>query len=164
MGFKLCEGHFDGIEVGAIGWQEQDPGAPCLDGLLGGLALVGWQIVHDDDIAFVEGWGELFLDVSFEDAPVHWGVDDEGCREPVAAQAGDECLGHPMPEGRLCVQPLAPWAAAAQAGHFGGGSGLVQKDQPMRLKPHSRLALGDPLLARRFDIWTILLGCQQRFF
>ena len=25
MGFKLCEGHFDWIEVRAIGWQEQDP-------------------------------------------------------------------------------------------------------------------------------------------
>src|SRR5215471_13873299 len=67
MGFKLCEGHFDGIEVGAIGWQEHDPCAFRLDGLLGGLALVGWQIVHDDDIAFVEGWGELFLDISLED-------------------------------------------------------------------------------------------------
>ncbi len=98
MGFKLCEGHFDGIEVGAIGWQEHDPCAFRLDGLLGGLALVGWQIVHDDDIAFVEGWGELFLDISLEDAPVHWGIDDKGRGELIAAQAGDEGLGHPMPE------------------------------------------------------------------
>ena len=43
MGFKLCEGHFDWIEVRAIGWQEQDPCTPGLDGFLGGLALVGRQ-------------------------------------------------------------------------------------------------------------------------
>src|SRR5262245_36809671 len=38
MSFKLCERHLDRIEVGTIGRQEQDPGAPCLDSLLGGLA------------------------------------------------------------------------------------------------------------------------------
>ena len=53
MGFKLCEGHFDRIEVRAIGWQEQDPCAPGLDGFLGGLALVG-----------LLGWKKLGLEES----------------------------------------------------------------------------------------------------
>ena len=47
ISFKLGEGHFDRIEVRAVGWQEQDPCTPGLDGFLGGLALVGGQIVHD---------------------------------------------------------------------------------------------------------------------
>jgi len=126
--------------------------------------LVGRQIVHDDDIAFVEGWCKLLLDIGLEDAPVHRGIDDEGGGEFVAAQAGDEGLGHPMPESRLAAEPLALRAAAAQTGHFGCHSGLVEKDQPMRLKPHSRLACGGPFLARRFDVGTILLACQQSFF
>ena len=137
---------------------------PGLDRLLGGLALVGRQIVHDHDIAFGEGWSEFFLDVSLEDAPVHRGIDDEGSGELVAAQAGDEGLGHPMAERRLGAQPLALWAAAAQAGHLGGRSGLVEKDQPMRLKPHARLACGCPFLARGFDVGAILLARQQGFF
>src|SRR5215471_628488 len=164
MSFKLCEGHLDGIEIGTVGRQEQDPGAPCLNCLLRGLALMGRQIIHDDDIAFFEGWGELFLNVSLEDAPVHRGVDDEGRGQPVAARAGHEGLGHPMAERRLCAQPLSLEGAAAQTGHFGCGSGLVEKDEPMRLKPHARLARGDPFFARRFDIGAILLACQQRFF
>jgi hypothetical protein len=57
-----------------------------------------------------------------------------------------------------------PLAAAAQTGHLGGGSGLVEKDQPMRLKPHARLALGGPFLARGFDIGAILLACRKGFF
>lgn len=137
---------------------------PGLDGFLGGLALVGRQIVQDDDIAFVEGWCELLLDIGLEDAPVHRGIDGEGGGELVAAQAGDEGLGHPMPERRLAAEPLAVRAAAAQTGHFGCRSGLVEKDQPMRLKPHSRLACGGPFLARRFDVGTILLARQQSFF
>jgi len=128
MGFELGEGHLDGVEVGTIGRQEQDQGAPCLNGLLGGLALVCRQIIHDDDVAFGEGRREFFLHIGLEDAPVHRGIDDEGCGEPIAAQAGHEGLGHPMAERRFCAQPLALEGAAAQTGHFGGGSGLVDKD------------------------------------
>ena len=65
-----------------------------------------------------------------------------------------------MPERHLAAEPGALRAAAAQAGHFGFRSGLVEKDQPMRLKPHSRLACGGPFLARRFDVGTILLARQ----
>ena len=102
--------------------------------------------------------------MGLEDAPIHWRVDDERGGELVAAQPGDEGLGHPMPERRLAAEPLAVRAAAAQTGHFGCRSGLVEKDQPMRLKPHSRLACGGPFLARRFDVGTILLARQQSFF
>ena len=164
MRFKLCEGHFDRIEIRAIGRQKQDPCTPGLDGLLCGLALVRRQIIHDHDIAFGEGWGEFFVDVSLKNAPVHRGIDDEGCGQPVAAQPGDEGLGHPMAERRLCAEPLAFWAAATQTGHLGCRSGLVEKDEPMRLKPHVRLARGGPFFARRFDVGAILLARQQRFF
>lgn len=164
MGFELCEGHLDRIKVRTIGWQEQDPRALGRDGLLGGLTLVGRQIIHDDDIAFVESWCELFLDIGLEDRPVHRGIDDEGGGELAAAQAGDEGLGHPMPERRLAAETLAPQAAAAQTDHLGCRSGLVEKDEAVRLKPHARLAFGDPFLARRFDIGAILLACQQGFF
>jgi|SRR3984885_1396048 hypothetical protein len=44
---------------------------------------------------------------------------------------------------------MPPQAAASQARHLGGRSGLVQKDQPVRLKPHDRLARQGPFLAHR---------------
>jgi len=59
MGFELSEGHLDGTKVRAVGRQEQNPCPLGLDGSLGGLALVGRQIVHDHDITIGEGWGEL---------------------------------------------------------------------------------------------------------
>jgi hypothetical protein len=82
MRFKLCEGHFDRIEIGTVGRQEQDPGTPRLDGVLRGLALVGGQIIHDDDIAFGEVWGELFLDVGLEDAPAIGALMTKGAVSP----------------------------------------------------------------------------------
>ena len=50
-----------------------------------------------------------------------------------AAQAGDEGLRLPMSERGLGEKPLAFQATAAQAGHLGGGSGLVQEDEPVRI-------------------------------
>jgi hypothetical protein len=163
MSFPLGEGHFDGIKVGTGGRQEQDPRASCPDRRLGGFALVSRQIIHHHDIAFGEGWGELFFDVSLEDAPVQGGIDDERGGEPAAAQAGDKGLGHPMPEGCLRTEPLAPRAAAAQTGHLGCGSGLVDEDEPMRFKPHVRLTWGGPFRARRFDVGAVLRARRKGF-
>ena len=90
-----------GLKSGLYGGRNKTQAPLALMAFSAGFALVGRQIIHNDDIAFFEGWGELFLDVGLEDAPVHGGIDDEGGGEPVAAQAGDEGLGHPMPERRL---------------------------------------------------------------
>ena len=43
------------------------------------------------------------------------------------------------------------------------GSGLVEQDQPMRLKTHLRLANADPFLARLFDVGPIVLAGLKAF-
>ena len=124
---------------------------------------MGWQIVEDDDVADLEGRGQLGFDVSLEDAPIHRRIDDERRDERLAAQAGDEGLRLPMSERGLGEKPLAFPATAAQACHLGGGSGLVEEDEPARLKPHLRLANAGPFLARLLDVGAILLACPQSF-
>ena len=109
---------------------------------------MGRQIVQDDDVARLEGWSQLSLDLSFKNAPVHRRVKDEGGGQGVASQAGDEGLRLPMSERGFRKQPLPLQATAAQARHLGGRSGLVQEDQPVRLKPHPRLTRRGPFLAR----------------
>ena len=59
MRLEFGEGHFDGIEVGAVGRQKQQPSASLADGLFGGRAFVGGQIVQDDDIALLQRGDEL---------------------------------------------------------------------------------------------------------
>jgi len=125
---------------------------------------VGGQIVHDDDVAFFEGWDELGLDIGFEYSPVHRRVDDEGRSEGVATQSGDEGLGFPMAERGFGAEALAPQATSARARHFRGGSGLVEEDQPLRLEPHPGLPLSPPFLSRLADIGAIAFAGQKRFF
>ena len=62
------------------------------------------------------------------------------------------------------VQPLAPRAAAAQAGHLGRGAGLIDKHQPVWLLAHARLPLGRPVLARLAHVGAFLFAGPQRFF
>jgi len=92
QGFELGEGHFDGVEIGAVGRQEEDPCSSVADELFHERALVSGQVVHDDDIALVQGWSQMGLDIGLEDRPVDRRVDDEGgsesCRCLVPAFSG----------------------------------------------------------------------------
>ena len=51
-----------------------------------------------------------------------------------------------------------------QARHLGGRSGLVQKDQPVRLKPHDRLARQGPFLGRLLYVGPIMLAGTRSSF
>lgn len=157
MRFEFGKGHFDWIEIWAVRRQEEQP---CTLGPNGGLcerALVGREIVEDDDIPFCQRRSELGFNVGLEDAPVHRRINDEGSREAMTAQPGNEGLRLPMSERCLRAQPLALQAAATQPCHLGGGSGFVDEHQPVGLKPHPWLALGLPFLPRLGDVGTILL-------
>src|SRR4029077_10172975 len=162
-GFQLCKSHLDGIEVGAIGRKEKEPSAHGANSLLGGGAFMGRQIVQNDDVARLESRSQLSLDVSFKNAAVHRRVNDEGGGQGVEAQAGDEGLRLPVSERDFRKQPLPLRAAASQARHLGGRSCVAQKDQPVRLKPHDRLARQGPFLACLLYVGPIMLAGPQSF-
>lgn len=164
MGFELGEGHFDRIEVGAVGREKQEPRAALLEDCSGLLALVTGEIVEDDHIAWSERRSELGLDIGFEDAPVHRAIDHPGRSQPVVAQCGDEGLRSPMAERGLHLEALSPACPAAQAGHFGGRTGLVDEHQPFGAFLHPRLAMGAPHPPRTGDVNAIGFAGQQRFF
>jgi hypothetical protein len=66
-----------------------------------------------------------------------------------------------VPVGNLGQKPVAAWCPAAQTGHVGFGPGLVDEDQPSRIKP---ALIGFPACASSGDVGTILLGGEQCFF
>lgn len=59
--FHLGPGSFDWIEVGAVGWKEQNGGAGVFDELADLLVLVGVEVVHANDMAWPQDWDELPL-------------------------------------------------------------------------------------------------------
>ena len=59
QGLELGEGHFDGVQVEAVGRQRQEPAADILEHLRGLRAFVAGQVVQDDHVAGLQGRGEL---------------------------------------------------------------------------------------------------------
>ena len=72
---KLSEDLFDGIEVGAVGGQEDQMRPDGADCLARGLALVGAEVVQDDDVAFGERRDQDFPDIGCEDLAVDRSID-----------------------------------------------------------------------------------------
>ena len=48
---ELCEGLLDRVEIRTVGREVEQLGSRCLDRVLHASDLVGWQVVHDDDVA-----------------------------------------------------------------------------------------------------------------
>ena len=51
QGFEFREGHLDGVEIGGVGRQGEQPGAALAHQFGGALAFVERHVVEDDDIA-----------------------------------------------------------------------------------------------------------------
>ena len=98
---ELGEDLFDGVEVGAVGRQEDQVSAPGSDGGAGGLGFVAAEVVQNDDIAWREGRGEDLLDIEEEEFAVDRAVDHPGRIDAVMAQGGDEGQGLPVAVGRI---------------------------------------------------------------
>jgi hypothetical protein len=94
--FEFGEG-LDGIEVRAVGRQEEQPSASLADGLFGSGTFVRGQVVQNDDVALLQCRGELGAHVGLEDRAVHRGVDDPRRSQRSAAQSCDEGLGLGLP-------------------------------------------------------------------
>jgi len=69
--FELGEHHFDGVEVGTVGWQEEHVSSDATNGLANGFPLVAAEVVENDDIALRQGWHEGLLNPSGEGYPVN---------------------------------------------------------------------------------------------
>jgi hypothetical protein len=164
MGFELGKGHFDGIEVGAIGWEEEEPGAAFFEDGVGLLAFVTREIVEDDHVAGLERGGELGFDIGLEDTPVHGCIDDPGRGQTIMAQGGDERLSSPVAEGSLHPQPLPPARSPPETRHFRSRPSFVDKDEPFRALLHPRLTMDTPHAPGADNVSAIGFARQQRFF
>ena len=119
------------------------------------------EIVHDDNVPGLEDRQELLLDVGAEAFAVDRSVEHaRGC-EPVAAQCAEEGQRPPAALGREAAQAFAFRPPAAQWGHVGLDPGLIDEDQPPRIKP----ALpGSPAAAPARHVGASLLNGEQCFF
>ncbi len=164
VGLELGEGHFDGIEIRAIGRSEEKPGAAILEDGSGLFAFMAGKIVEDYDVARIERRGQLGFNPCFKDHTVHGAVDDPGRDDAIATQASDESLRFPMPKGRTCLEPLPAARTAPQARHLRRCCRFINENKPMRLLAETSLAVYAPHPPRIRHVIAPALRCQKCFF
>src|SRR6516164_10012902 len=92
---ELGKEHLDGIEVWGVLGQEEEPGANGPDGGADRLAAMRSKIVHDNDVAWLEGWGEDLFDIEQEGLAIDRPLDQPWRHDPIVSQGGDEGQGLP---------------------------------------------------------------------
>jgi len=116
------------------------------------------DIVDDHDVAWRQGRCELGFYPCFEDAAVHWRVDDSGCGQAMTAQSGDKSLRFRGTERCMGAIALAPWRPSSSFRQLGIGRVrraidsldrllirlTINKDQPCQSLVEERLAMVDP--------------------
>ena len=119
------------------------------------------EIVEDDDVSWLEGRDEHFLNIEEEAFAIDRPVDQPGCGHAMLTQCRDEGGGLPVAERSLVAQPLTPWCPAAQRSHVRFGPGFIDEDKAGGIDPSAIL---QPLFASACDVGAVLFAAEQRLF
>lgn len=148
---ELCEDLFDWIKIGAVGGQKDEMRPDLSDGCPYGFALVGAEIVEDDNIALGKRWNKHLLDIGGEDVAVDRPIDHPRGVDAVMAQRGDECQRFPMPMWHTGFKPLAARAPTSQGCHVGFDPCLIEENETFWINP---VLIGLPTGSFASDIRT----------
>jgi len=119
------------------------------------------EIIHDDDVAGLEGRDEDLLDIGEETRAIDRPIEHAGGGNPVVTQAGEEGHRPPVPVRNLAEQSCAARAATVGARHVGLGPGLVDEDEAGRIEPS---LIAAPARTATRNVGPILLAGVQAFF
>jgi len=159
--FEFGESLLDRVQVGTVGRQIQQACAGTLDCLTNAGDLVRAKPIHDHDIAAPQRGNQHLLDIGEEGLAVDRPIEHAGGNQAIAAQTGDEGRGIPVPVRHSIDQPMTHSRPAVKPGHVGLGPGLVDEDQPGRIKRPLAVA---PFRTSCDDVRTILLARPERLF
>jgi len=105
--FELGKDLLDRVEVGRVFRQEQQFGAGRADEPAHGFAFVAAEIVHDDDVARLQGGEENLLDIGLKGRAVDRTVEQPWRVDSVVAKRRQEGGGFPMAVRDLGGEPHA---------------------------------------------------------
>ena len=158
---ELGEDLFDWIEIGTVGWQEDQMSPDPADCLSCCLSFVAAEIVQDHNVARGQCRDEHLLHIGREDVTIDRSINDPRCVDAVVTQRCDEGQRLPVPMGRHLRQALTSWAPASERCHIGLDPGLINEHEPSGIN----LALMRlPARSLAGNVRSLLLRRQDRFF
>src|SRR5215510_9087615 len=113
MRLEFAEGQLDRVEVRGILRKINQRRARCLDRLRNAGDLVGRQMVHQHDLAALEGRDKALLHIGEKHRPVDSSFEHKRCGHAALPQASHKGDCFPMAMRRVADEPLATWSTAA---------------------------------------------------
>ncbi len=135
-----------GLRSGAVGREEQEPGAAFFED------RPSFSLLWEARLSRMTTSPGRIVGASWVSTQVskifrfHRAVDEPRRGEAVASQSSDEGLRGPVAERRARLHPLAAAGTAAKLRHLGGRAGLIDEHQTVGLLGHPRLAVLPPFL------------------
>ena len=160
-GLELRAAALDGIEVRARGWQVPEGGPGGLDSPPDAGALVGPEVVGNDDVAWLQSRHQDLFAVSAEALAIDCAVEDPRCGQPRDPHRGEKRAGLPAPAGGVVVDARATRCPAVPPKQIGGAAGFVQTHEVGDIPGRRRRVPRDP---RCRDVRPIVFGRADRFF
>jgi len=160
-GFELGEQLFDGVEIGAVCRKVDEICATPFNGFLHAEDFVDRNIVHEHDVASLQGRSQNLLDIGPKRFAVHRAFEHERRADTVVTQRSDECCCLPVAVQHLLDQALTAWGAPIEAGDVAGDGGFIDENQSLWIEPWLPASQG---LAIGCDVRPVLLGGVQAFF
>ena len=102
--------------------------------LLRPVDLMSGDIVQKDDLSLLQSWSKDLFDIGQEVESVHRAIQHKRGCDAIIAQPAYESRCFPVAVWHLIDEPFALRSPAVQAGHLGGGSGLIDEDKLLRIK------------------------------
>ena len=164
VGFQFREGLFDGVQIGRVWRQVEEPAAVVAQGLCRFLVPVGRQVVEDNDGARRDLGDQHLADVGGKGGAIHRALYDPWCDQGILGQACDQCLCAPAAKGRIHRQALAPLCPSTQAGQIGFHCGFINKDNAFGQGCNGRKPMFEPVRALLPYLGAMALGGDQRLF
>jgi hypothetical protein len=159
--FEFGEDLFNGIEVRAVGWEVDESCANASECPPDGMCLVAAEIVHDDNVAWLQCRNQELLHIAEEALAVDRAIHQAGGGDGIRPEGSKEGLCLPMAMRHAGDEPLALVAPTPQRGHIGLGPSLVDEDQSADINPGLMLA---PAFALAGDVRPGLFIPTNRFF
>ena len=92
------------------------------------------NIVQKDDLTLLQSWSKDLFNIGQEVGAVHWAIQHKRGGDAIIVQPAYESRSFPVAVWHLINEPLALRSPAIEAGHFGGGGGLIDEDKLLRIK------------------------------
>jgi hypothetical protein len=93
-----------------------------------------WKHCPEDDLSLLQSWSKDLFDIGQEVGSIHRAIQHKRGRDAIIAQPAYKSRCFPVAVWHLINEPFALRSPAIEAGHLGGGGGLIDEDKLFRIK------------------------------